>query len=46
MGDRRSAYRVLAARPEGKRPFGRPRCRWEDNVKMCLQEIGWGHGLD
>jgi len=30
----------------GKRPFGRPRCRWEDNIKMDLQEVGWGHALD
>jgi len=29
-------------RPEGKRPLGRPRCRWEDNVKVDLQEVGWG----
>jgi hypothetical protein len=33
-------YRVLVGRPEGKRPLGRPRCRWEDNIKMDLKEIG------
>jgi len=31
--------------PEGKRPLGTSRCKWEDNIKMVLQEIGWGHGL-
>jgi hypothetical protein len=33
-------------RPEGKRPLGRLRLRWEDNIKMDLQEVGWGHGLN
>ena len=33
-------------RPEGKKPLRRPRRRWEDNIKMDLQEVGWGHGLD
>ena len=42
MGDRRSVYRVLVERPEGRKPFGRPRCRWEDNIKMHVQEMGWG----
>jgi hypothetical protein len=37
--------RVLVEKPEGKRPFGRPRCRWEDNIKMGLQEVGCG-GVD
>jgi hypothetical protein len=46
MGHRRSAYRILVGRPEGRRPLGRPRHRWEDNIKMDLQEVGWGHGLD
>jgi len=45
MGERRDAYRVLVGRPEGKRPLGRPRFRWEDNIKMDLQEVGWG-GMD
>jgi hypothetical protein len=40
MGEERGAYRVLVERPEGKRPLGRPRCRWEDNIKMDLGEIG------
>jgi hypothetical protein len=40
MGEGRGAYRVLVGRPEGKRPLGRPRQRWEDNIKMDLGEIG------
>jgi hypothetical protein len=40
MGEERGVYRVLVGRPEGKRPLGRPRCRWEDNIKMDLREIG------
>jgi hypothetical protein len=40
MGEGRSVYRVLVWRPEGKRPLGRPRCRWGDNIKMDLREIG------
>jgi hypothetical protein len=40
MGEGRGAYRVLVGRPEGRRPFGRPRRRWEDNIKMDLGEIG------
>ena len=39
-------YRVLVWKPEGKRPRGRPRCRWDDNSKMDLQELEWGYGLD
>jgi hypothetical protein len=35
-------YRVLVGKPEGKRPLGRPRCRWEDNIKMDIQEVGFG----
>ena len=46
MRERRGSYRVLVGKLEGKRPLGRPRCRWEDNVKIDLQEVGWGHGLD
>jgi hypothetical protein len=42
MGERRGAYRVLVGKPEGRRPLGRPRCRWEDNIKMDLREVGWG----
>ena len=41
MGERGGAYRVLVRKPEGKRPFGKPRHRWEDNIKMDLQEWGW-----
>jgi hypothetical protein len=40
MGEGRSVYRVLVERPEGKRQLGRPRRRWEDNIKMDLREIG------
>jgi len=43
---RRGAYRVLVGKTEGKRPLGRPSCRWEGNIKMDLQDVGWGHGLD
>ena len=42
MGDGRGVYRVLVGKPEGKRPLGRPRHRWEDNIKMDLQEVGRG----
>ena len=42
MGDRRGTYRVLVGSPEGKRPFGRPRRRWKDNIKVDLQDVGWG----
>jgi hypothetical protein len=45
MGEGRGAYRVLVGRPEGRRPLGRPRRRWEDNIKIDLQEVGWG-GMD
>jgi hypothetical protein len=37
-------HRVLVGKPEGKRPLGRPRHRWKDNIKMDLQEVGGGHG--
>jgi len=42
MGDRRGTYKDLTGRPEGRSPLGRPRTRWEDNIKMDLQEVGWG----
>jgi len=45
MGDRIGAYRILAGKPEGNRLLGRPRRRWEDNIKMDLQEVGYG-GMD
>jgi hypothetical protein len=41
MGDWRGAYRVLMGRPDRKRPLGRPRSKWEDNIKIDLQEVGW-----
>ena len=47
MGESRGAYSVLLVRPEGKRPLGRTRLRWDDNIKMDLQEVGFGgYGLD
>jgi hypothetical protein len=42
MGDRKGAYRILVGRPEGRRPLTRPRHRWETDIKMDLQEVGWG----
>ena len=45
MGEDRGVHRVLVGKPEGKRPLGRPRHRWEDNIKMDLQELGCG-GMD
>jgi hypothetical protein len=42
MGERRGMYRVLLGKPEGKRPLGRSRFRWEDNIEMDLQEVGCG----
>jgi hypothetical protein len=42
MGEKRGAYRIWVGRPEGRQPLGRPRCRWDDNIKMDLQEVGWG----
>jgi hypothetical protein len=44
-GEERGVYRVLVGKPEGKRPLGRPRRRWEDNIKMDLQDVGFG-GMD
>jgi hypothetical protein len=41
MGEGRNVYRTLVGKPEGKRPFARPRCRWDDVIKMDLREIGW-----
>jgi hypothetical protein len=40
MGEKRNEYRLLVGKPEGKRPLGRPRCRWIDKIKMDLLEIG------
>jgi hypothetical protein len=42
MGERRGAYRAVVGKPEGRRPLGRPRRRWEDNIKMDLREVGCG----
>jgi hypothetical protein len=41
MGEMRNAYSILVRKPKGKRPLGRPRCKWEDNIRMDLREIGW-----
>jgi hypothetical protein len=41
MGEETKVYRVLVAKPEGKRPLGRPRRRWEDGFRMDLKDIGW-----
>jgi hypothetical protein len=46
MEKKRSAYRLLVGNADGKRPIGRPRCRWVDNVRMDLGEVGWCDGLD
>jgi hypothetical protein len=45
MGKKRNAYRILVGKAEGNRPLGRPRCRWENNIKMDLREIVFG-GMD
>jgi hypothetical protein len=42
MGEERKVYKVLVGKPEGKRPLGRSRCRWEVGIRMDLNEIGWG----
>ena len=46
MVERKGAYRVLVGKPEGKRPLGRHSRKWEDNIKMYLRKVGWGHGLE
>jgi hypothetical protein len=46
MGERKGTHRVLEGKPEGKGQFGRPWSRWEDNIKMNLQEVGCGYVLD
>jgi len=45
MGENRGVYRVLVGKPEGRRPLGRPRHRWEDSIKMDLRDVGCG-GVD
>jgi hypothetical protein len=42
MGEKRGSYRILVGRPQGRRPLWRPRRRWEDNIQMDLQAVGWG----
>jgi hypothetical protein len=42
MGEKRNAYRLLVGKPEGRRPLGRPRHRWLDNIRMYLGGVGWG----
>jgi hypothetical protein len=42
MWEKRNAYRLLVGKPEGRRPLGRPRCRWVDNIRMDLLEVEWG----
>jgi hypothetical protein len=42
MGEKRNAYRLLVGKPGGRRPLGRPRRRWLDNIRMDLVEVGWG----
>jgi hypothetical protein len=44
LGEQRGVHRVLVGKPEGKRPLGGPRRRWEDNIKMDVQEVGGGRG--
>jgi hypothetical protein len=46
MGEERKVYKVLVGKPEGRRPLGRPKRRWEDGVRMDLGEIGLGGGVD
>jgi len=46
MGERRGAYRILLGNPDGKRPLGRPKDGWDDIMKLNIQEMGWGQGLD
>jgi hypothetical protein len=47
MEEKRALYGVLVGKPEGKRPLGKPKRSWEDNIKMGIQEVGcWGDGLD
>jgi hypothetical protein len=43
MGEKRNTYRLLVGNPEGRRPLGRPRRRWLDNIRTDLVEVGWGH---
>ena len=42
VGEKRGAYRILVGKPGGRRPLGRPRCKWKDSIKMNIQEVGSG----
>jgi hypothetical protein len=42
VGEETKVYKVLMGKPEGKRPLGRPKCRWEDGIRIDIGEIGWG----
>jgi hypothetical protein len=44
--ERRGLYRDMVGEPNGRRPLGRPKRKWEDNIKIDIQEVGWGYGLD
>jgi len=46
MGEKRGVFRVLVGKPDRKRPLRRPRRKWEDNIEMNLQAVGWENGLD
>jgi hypothetical protein len=46
MEEERKVYRVLVGKPEGKRPLGRPRRRWEDVIRMDVRVVGWGKGVE
>jgi hypothetical protein len=46
MGEERKVYKVLVGKPERKRPLGRPRRRWEDMIRMDLERLAWGGGVD
>jgi len=46
MGERRGLHKVLVGKPEGKGLLGRPRRKWEDDIKMDLHKVGWGHAVD
>jgi hypothetical protein len=46
IGERRGAYRVSAGKPDGKRPLGRSKRKWQDNIKIDLQKIMWRRGMD
>jgi hypothetical protein len=45
MGEMRNGYKILVRKPEGKRSLGKPRCRWEDNIRMDLRHVAW-EGVD